>query len=45
MIYIVRSVSLVAIVLGVAACATVGASAGGPEAVARLERERASSPQ
>ena len=45
MIYIVRSVGLVAIVLGVAACATGGASAGGPEAVARLERERASSPQ
>src|SRR2546423_10680365 len=45
MIYIVRSVGFVAIVLGVAACATGGASAGGPEAVARLERERASSPQ
>ena len=43
--YIVRSVGLVTIVLGVAACATGGASAVGPEAVARLERERASSPQ
>lgn len=42
---IVRSVGLVAIVVGAAGCATVGAGVGGPEAIARLERERASHPQ
>jgi tetratricopeptide (TPR) repeat protein len=41
--HFVRSIELAAAILCVAACATGGAS--GPEAIARLERERASNPQ
>ena len=41
----IRAVGLCAIVLGAAACATAGGAAGGPEGIARLERERSSNPQ
>ena len=40
-----RSVSLYALALGIVGCATTGVVAGGPEGIARLERERSSNPQ
>ena len=40
-----RSVSLCALALCMAGCATTGAVAGGPEGIARLERERSTNPQ
>jgi len=40
---VVRWIGRIAALLGVAACATTGAK--GPEAIARLERDRASNPQ
>jgi TolB-like protein len=44
---IVKSVGFFALALGAAACATMGGgeTAGGPEAIARLEQERANNPQ
>ena len=41
---IMRSIGFVVLALGAVACATAG-SAGGPEAIARLERERSNSPR
>jgi len=42
---IITTMGLFAFALGAAGCATVGAAASGPEAIARLERERSSHPQ
>jgi tetratricopeptide (TPR) repeat protein len=42
---VLHSAGLVALCLYGAACATAGTVAGGPEAIARLERERSSNPQ
>jgi len=42
---IIRPIGFVALALGAAACATAGRVASGPEAIARLERERSSNPQ
>jgi len=42
---IITTMGLFALALGAAGCATVGAAASGPEAIARLERERSSHPQ
>src|SRR5689334_25080976 len=44
MMKIMRSIGFVVLALGAVACATAG-GAGGPEAIARLERERSSHPQ
>lgn len=41
----IRSFCFCALALGAAACATAGGVAAGPEAIARLERERSSNPQ
>src|SRR5690242_7407575 len=45
MMKIITTMGLFAFALGAAGCATVGAAASGPEAIARLERERSSHPQ
>ncbi|HZI42575.1 MAG TPA: tetratricopeptide repeat protein [Gemmatimonadaceae bacterium] len=45
MMKIITTMGLFALALGAAGCATVGAAASGPEAIARLERERSSHPQ
>jgi TolB-like protein len=41
----IRTFGFLAFALGAGACATAGSAAAGPEAIARLERERSSNPQ